>query len=79
MVHDASDDPVAFHLAELLDQRGIRPGSELHLHKRNYDQTLSLKTPAGAVVLGRPAAEKIWVASSNSAPANSASPHPKKS
>lgn len=50
-------------LAELLDQRGIRPGSELHLHERNYDQTLSLRTPAGAVVLGRPAAEKIWVSS----------------
>jgi DtxR family Mn-dependent transcriptional regulator len=61
-------------LAELLDQRGIRPGSELHLHERNYDQTLSLKTPAGAVVLGRPAAEKIWVT-----PPNSAAAHPKKS
>src|SRR6267142_4588522 len=63
------------NLAELLDQRGIRPGSELHLHKRNYDQTLSLNTPAGAVVLGRPAAEKIWVAP----PPNSASSHAKKS
>jgi len=50
------------NLAELLDQRGIRPGSELHLLLRNYDQTLSLETPEGAVVLGRPAAEKIWVA-----------------
>jgi DtxR family transcriptional regulator, iron-dependent repressor len=62
-------------LAELLDQRGIRPGSELHLDERNYDQTLSLHTPAGAVVLGRPAAEKIWVAP----PPNSASSHAKKS
>jgi DtxR family Mn-dependent transcriptional regulator len=62
-------------LAELLDQRGIRPGSELHLDERNYDQTLSLHTPAGAVVLGRPAAEKIWVAP----PSNSASSHAKKS
>jgi len=51
-------------LAELLDQRGIRPGSELYLRERNYDQTLSLKTPAGPVVLGRPAAEKIWVSHS---------------
>jgi DtxR family Mn-dependent transcriptional regulator len=62
-------------LAELLDQRGIRPGSELHLDERNYDQTLSLHTPAGAVVLGRPAAEKIWVAP----PPSSASSHAKKS
>jgi len=62
-------------LAELLDQRGIRPGSELHLDERNYDQTLSLNTPAGAVVLGRPAAEKIWVVPLP----NSASSHAKKS
>lgn len=55
-------------LAKLLDERGIRPGSELHVRERNYDQTLSLNTPVGAVVLGRPAAEKIWVAPA-SAPA----------
>ena len=62
-------------LAELLDQRGIRPGSQLRLDERNYDQTLSLSTPAGAVVLGRPAAEKIWVAP----PPNSASSQARKS
>jgi len=48
-------------LGELLDKRGIRPGSELYLHERNYDQTLSLITAAGNIVLGRPAAEKVWV------------------
>ena len=48
-------------LAELLDERGIKPGSELRLHECAYDQTLSLDTPAGPVVLGHPAAEKIWV------------------
>jgi len=48
-------------LAEMLDQRGIRPGTELQVRARNYDQTLSLKTPVGVVVLGGPAAEKIWV------------------
>lgn len=47
-------------LGELLDRDGIRPGSELYLRERNYDQTLSLETPAGAVTLGVPAAEKIW-------------------
>jgi len=49
-------------LGELLDKRGIRPGSELYLHERNYDQTLSLVTAAGNIVLGRPAAERVWVA-----------------
>lgn len=48
-------------LGELLDKRGIKPGSDLYLREHNYDQTLSIETPAGAVVLGRPAAEKIWV------------------
>jgi DtxR family Mn-dependent transcriptional regulator len=49
-------------LCELLDRRGIRPGSEVFLRQRNYDQTLSLDTTKGAVVLGGPAAERIWVA-----------------
>jgi DtxR family Mn-dependent transcriptional regulator len=48
-------------LGELLDQRGIKPGGELYLRERTYDQTLSLDTPTGAVALGHPAAEKIWV------------------
>lgn len=55
-------------LGELLDSRGIRPGSELYLRERNYDQTLSVKTSAGAIVLGRPAAERIWVSSPLSNP-----------
>jgi DtxR family transcriptional regulator, Mn-dependent transcriptional regulator len=29
--------------------------------KKNYDQTLSIETPAGATILGQMAAEKIWV------------------
>ena len=48
-------------LGELLDKHDIKPGSELYLRERAYDQTLSLDTPAGPVVLGHPAAEKIWV------------------
>jgi DtxR family transcriptional regulator, Mn-dependent transcriptional regulator len=50
-------------LGELLDRRGIRPGSELYLRERNYDQTLSIDTSSGAIFLGRQAAEKIWVSS----------------
>ena len=49
------------HLLEFLEARGIRPGAELGLVERNYDKTLSIRSPAGAVVLGRPAADKIWV------------------
>ena len=48
-------------LGELLDRRGIRPGSEMYLRARNYDQTFSIDTSVGAIVLGGPAAEKIWV------------------
>jgi DtxR family Mn-dependent transcriptional regulator len=56
-------------LGELLDRRGIRPGGELYLRERNYDQTLSINTSAGAIILGGPAAEKIWVSSPPSNPA----------
>ena len=57
-------------LGELLDRRGIRPGSELYLRERNYDQTLSIGTSAGAIVLGGPAAEKIWVSAPPPVPAS---------
>jgi DtxR family transcriptional regulator, Mn-dependent transcriptional regulator len=48
-------------LLEFLEARGIRPGARFRLVDRNYDKTLSLRTSAGAVVLGGSAAEKIWV------------------
>jgi DtxR family transcriptional regulator, iron-dependent repressor len=48
-------------LLEFLEARGIRPGAELGLIERNYDKTLSIRASAGLVVLGRPAADKIWV------------------
>lgn len=54
------------NLGELLHRRGIRPGSVLYLRERSYDQTLSIDTSAGAIVLGGPAAEKIWVSPSKS-------------
>jgi DtxR family transcriptional regulator, iron-dependent repressor len=49
------------HLLEFLEARGIRPGAKLGLLERNYDNTLSIRTVAGEMVLGRSAAEKIWV------------------
>ena len=54
------------HLLEFLEARGIRPGARLALMERNYDKTLSIKTEPGRpgsrrMVLGRSAAERIWV------------------
>src|SRR6266436_4531173 len=49
------------HLLEFLEARGIRPGAKLSLIERNYDKTLSIKTGTRTVVLGRPAADKVWV------------------
>ncbi len=48
-------------LLEFLDARGVRPGARLRVLARNYDQTLTLQTDAGAVSLGGPAAEKVWI------------------
>jgi DtxR family transcriptional regulator, iron-dependent repressor len=49
------------HLLQFLEARGIRPKARFRLLERNYDKTLSIRTATGAVVLGRPAAERIWV------------------
>jgi DtxR family transcriptional regulator, Mn-dependent transcriptional regulator len=48
-------------LLEFLDARGIRPGGKLKLLAHNYDETLSIRTKLGAAVIGRAAAERIWV------------------
>ena len=49
------------HLLEFLEARGIRPGAKLSLIERSYDKTLSIRTGARTMVLGRPAADKVWV------------------
>jgi DtxR family Mn-dependent transcriptional regulator len=49
------------HLLEFLEARGIRPGAKLSLIERNYDKTISIRTGTRAMVLGRPAADKVWV------------------
>ena len=49
------------NLLEFLDQRGIRPGARLRVLTRGYDQTLTLETEVGQVILGAPAAEKVWL------------------
>ena len=48
-------------LLEFLEGRGIRPGARIGLLERNYDKTISIRTTKGATVLGRSAAERIWV------------------
>src|SRR5205823_4632469 len=48
-------------LLEFLEARGIRPGAKLSLIDRNYDKTLSIKTGPRTMVLGRPAADRVWV------------------
>ncbi len=48
-------------LLEFLEARGVRPGAELRLLEHNYDKTLSIRAARGRVVLGPPAADKIWV------------------
>src|SRR5664280_2714545 len=61
-------------LGEFLERLGIRPGAEIAVHFRNYDDTLSLVTAAGKMSLGRSAAEKVWVAPAK----GDSSSHPKK-
>lgn len=48
-------------LLEFLEHRGIRPGVKVDLLERNYDQTLSVRTAKGSVILGRLSAEKVWL------------------
>jgi DtxR family Mn-dependent transcriptional regulator len=56
------------HLLEFLEARGIRPGAKLNLIERNYDKTLSIRTAARTMVLGRPATDKVWISQLPSRP-----------
>jgi DtxR family transcriptional regulator, Mn-dependent transcriptional regulator len=49
-------------LLEFLNGLGIRPGVTLKITARNYDETLTLQVNGRQVQLGRPAAEKVWIA-----------------
>src|SRR5262249_17435495 len=48
-------------LLEFLEQRKLRPGSRVRVIATNYDQTVSLTSDAGAVSVGKPVAERVWV------------------
>lgn len=40
---------------------GIGPGQRLQVTSQNYDQTVSVQLPGGDAILGRPAAEAVWL------------------
>jgi len=49
-------------LLEFFDKEGIRPGVRLAVEARNYDGTVSLQVDKRQIRLGKPAAERVWVA-----------------
>lgn len=44
-----------------LHQTGIGPRQKLRVLQQNYDQTVSIELPTGISILGRPAAEAVWL------------------
>ena len=49
-------------LLEYLNGLGIRPGAQLRVVGKNYDQTMTLRVDRKPVQLGGAAAAKVWVA-----------------
>ncbi len=50
-------------LLQFLHQMGIGPSRMLKVVSQNYDQTVSIELPTGTSILGRPAAEAVWLRS----------------
>jgi DtxR family Mn-dependent transcriptional regulator len=49
---------------EFLAERDLRPGAHLRVHKREYDETMSVSVADSKrpeIHLGKPASERIWV------------------
>jgi DtxR family transcriptional regulator, Mn-dependent transcriptional regulator len=44
-----------------LHHNGIGPSTALRVLSQNYDQTVSVELPAGSSILGRPAADAVWL------------------
>jgi DtxR family transcriptional regulator, Mn-dependent transcriptional regulator len=44
-----------------LHESGIDPKRTLRVLSQNYDQTVSIELPTGTSILGRPAAEAVWL------------------
>jgi DtxR family Mn-dependent transcriptional regulator len=49
-----------------LHKTGIGPGASLRVVSQNYDQTVLIELDKGNSVLGRPAAEAVWLRQENS-------------
>jgi DtxR family transcriptional regulator, Mn-dependent transcriptional regulator len=50
-----------------LHRNGIGPGKSLRVLSQNYDQTVSIQLDSGQSILGRPAAEAVWLRSETAA------------
>ncbi len=48
-------------LLKFLHGAGIGPGKSLLVVAQNYDQTVLIELPTGTSILGRPAAEAVWL------------------
>ena len=61
-------------LLEYLDGLGLRPGSQVDVLSRNYDDTMTLDVSGKRVHLGQAAARRVWVKAFTSAARISCSP-----
>ena len=51
---------------EFLDHLHLRPAAHLHVHQREYDETMAITVESsrkGRIHLGKPATQRIWVTS----------------
>lgn len=48
-------------LLGFLHSAGVGPGKNLRVVTQNYDQTVLIELPTGNSILGRPAAEAVWL------------------
>jgi DtxR family Mn-dependent transcriptional regulator len=48
-------------LLEFLHAAGIGPGKTVKVLSQNYDQTVLIELPKGKSILGRPAADAVWL------------------
>lgn len=53
-------------LLQFLHHMGIGPSCSLRVVAQNYDQTVSIELANGTSILGRPAAEAVWLRPDNS-------------
>jgi DtxR family Mn-dependent transcriptional regulator len=46
---------------EFLDGLRLRPGAVIHVQKKEYDETMTLRADGRTIHLGKPATSRIWV------------------